>query len=95
MARIKEFVVVKPPTSGEVCEGAFKALKARGPLSLTVLGTQEVPRPEPEEIAFKVIQTSQLKEGGMRLVGRTATKDIVTVTTRADETLPATGDIIQ
>ena len=95
MAQIKEFIVIEPPTSGEVREQAFEALKARDYLSLTVIGTQEVPKPEPEEIAFNILQTSQTPEGGMRLMGRTATKDIVSLTTLSDESLPATGDIVQ
>ncbi len=95
MTRIKEFTVIKPPTSGEVREQAFQALKARDYLSLTVLGIQEVPKPEPEEISFNILQTSQFKEGGMRLMGRTATKNIILVTTQADDSLPAIGEILQ
>jgi len=95
MAQIKEFIVIEPPTSGEVRERAFEALKAHDRLLLTVLGTQEVPKPEPEEITFDILQTSQAPEGAMRLMGRTATRDIISVITLSDESLPATGDIIQ
>ncbi len=95
MAHIKEFIVIEPPTSGEVREHAFEALEARGSLRLTVLGTQEVPKPEPEEVAFNIHQTSQLTEGGMRLVGRNAVKDSISVTIDSQATLPAIGDFVQ
>lgn len=99
MAQLNEFIVIDPPTSGEVREKAFEALKARDALALTIVGIQEVPKPvqEPiqEELFFNIQHTSQLKDGGMRLMGRSAIKGIVTVTTRSDDSLPASGDIIK
>lgn len=94
MAHIKEFIVIEPPTSGEVREHAFKALEARDSLTLTVLGKQEVPKSEPEDVAFNIFHTSQLPEGGMRLMGRNAARDIISVTIDGDTTLPAIGDIV-
>lgn len=95
MAQLREFTVLEPPTSGEVRERAFAALKAREALTLTVIGVQEVPKPVTEELAFNIQNISQLQDGGMRLMGRSALKDIVTITTSGDDSLPAWGDSIQ
>lgn len=94
MVQIKEFIVVEPPTGGEVRDRVIEGLKSRASLLLTIIGTQEVPKPEPEQVDIDVLQTYQLKDGGMRFIGRTATMDTISVTTQGDETQPAVGDLI-
>ena len=94
MVQIKQFTVEQPPTSGQVREQAFQALNTGDSLPLTVLGNQEVPKPEPKNIELDILQVTRLSDGGIRFMGRTAGKDIVFLRTGDDELAPATGEMI-
>jgi hypothetical protein len=95
MITVHEFSVIEPPTSAELREQAFEALQAGDFLPVTVLGNQEIPKPEPEQIAFSIHETSHPTDGGIHLVGRTAMDEIVTVTINGDGDQPATGEIVK
>lgn len=95
MLTVHEFSVVEPPTSEEVRERAFEALRAGDYLSITVLGEQEVPKPEPEDISFAINETAHPKDGGMRLMGRTALDEIVSIVIDGSSEQPAMGNIVK
>ncbi|HWT56139.1 MAG TPA: hypothetical protein VN031_03870 [Candidatus Microsaccharimonas sp.] len=93
MITVQEFSVIEPPTSEEVRRRAFEALQAGDFLSVTVLGSREIPRPEPETVAFDISETAHPADGGMRLIGRTALDEVVTMTIESDGAQPAHGEI--
>ncbi len=93
MPEIREYIVVEPPTSGEVQGRAVNAL-SEGILRLTVLALQEIPRPEEEVVELTINQTLHPREGGMDISGHTI--DGVSVVIRApfDAEEPATASIV-
>ncbi len=95
MLTVHEFSVIEPPTSEEVRENAFEALQTGDYLSISVLSEQEVPKPAPENISFAINETAHPHDGGMRLIGRTALDEIVSIIIESDGTQPATGNIVK
>lgn len=94
MTQIREFIVLEPPTSGDLRTRALEALKDHGNLSMTVQGTQEVPKSQPEEVNFNIQRVSRYTDKGLQFIGRSVNNDIVSVVAQGDESQPAIGDII-
>ncbi|HSH55440.1 MAG TPA: hypothetical protein VK983_01280 [Candidatus Limnocylindrales bacterium] len=70
MARIEEFNVIDPPTSLEVQDRAFEALRNNGVMPMILMPTREVPPPVSQNVSMRIHQTIHPVEGGMTISGR-------------------------
>jgi len=91
MARIQQFNIIQPPTSGEVRTQALGALECKGVLKLTILGKQDLPKPELSSVEVQVRDAHQPDNEGLRFGGTDAEGNSVRIRTEADPELPATA----
>jgi hypothetical protein len=94
MSVIKEYYISEPPTSGELRERAYDALQSGGILTLTLLGNQEVPRPQEESVTFRIKSTHHRDDGSMIIGGMTEDYASVVVNLMPDLTQQAIASIV-
>ena len=87
------YEVVKPPTGGELRSEVAK-LRADSVLPLTLLGIQEVPESETQEVQVQVHATVHPAEGGMTISGNVINTDhAITMRISADPDMPASASM--
>lgn len=91
MPSIRFFEVVQPPTSREVEELAFNAIRSRStlPLIAQLEPTAEDPKDDLVEIDMHIRATRHPESGGMRILGDNALRDTVNLELSVDPNTPA------
>ena len=106
MTSLREFDVIKPPTSILVQKLAREALELKAPdhkdghevkdrsMTISVLGRYSVPRPEPEDYTFVIYRATYGDEGSRIISGAPSEGQFVTIHTSGDPEQPASATIV-
>ncbi len=94
--RTEYYEVVHPPTSGEVREEAFEAIRQKsGRLCVRMMSRQEVPPPEEKGVCFRIRRTFHPEDGRAMTIGGTNEEgNTVNVHTHEEDGQPATANMV-